>query len=66
MITPGTRASVNDICNTYNTLSQSGEHPVILMPRTAQCTEVNKALLQQTGMLLQPSISTTQLFQKAR
>jgi len=37
--TPGTRASVNDICNTYNTLSQSGEHPVILMPRTAQCTK---------------------------
>jgi len=31
-------------------LTQSGEHPVILMPRMALCTETNKALLQQTGM----------------
>jgi len=31
-------------------LTQSGEHPVILMPRMALCTAINKALLQQTGM----------------
>jgi len=47
-------ARIHSICrgHLHNNISltQSGEHLVILMPRMALCTEINKALLQQTGM----------------
>jgi len=49
LIVPGTRAALDDICNRYNTLTKNGENLVILLPRTAQCNEINKALLQQIG-----------------
>jgi len=55
-------ARIHSICrgHLHNNISltQSGEHPVILMPRMALCTETNKALLQQTGMRINVTSAT--------
>jgi len=49
LITPGRRATVEDTCNKYFTLVNSGHSPVILLPRTAMCDEINTAMLQRLG-----------------
>jgi len=46
LITPDMRASVNEICKKYEELTKDGKSPIIILPRTAQCDEVNKAMLQ--------------------
>jgi hypothetical protein len=49
LIEPGRRASVGEICNTYNRLVNENKSPLIIMPRTALCDEVNGAMLNQIG-----------------
>ena len=49
LIVDGQRATVDDICNRYRQLTETGHTPVVLMPRTDQCREVNRALLAQIG-----------------
>jgi len=49
MISSGRRATVQEICTKYNELSDNGQCPIILLPRTAQCSEINSALLQLLG-----------------
>jgi len=46
MISSARRATVQEICTKYNELSDNGQCPIILLPRTAQCSEINSALLQ--------------------
>jgi len=52
LITPGRRATVAEVCETFKALSEAGKSPLILMPTTALCREVNRAMLQQTGNVL--------------
>ena len=49
LITPGARATVSAICDTYSKLANDGQSPLVLMPRTNLCDEVNTALLNQIG-----------------
>ena len=49
LINPERRPAVTEICKRYAELVASGEAPVILLPRTASCSEVNYAMLQQLG-----------------
>jgi len=49
LINPQQRPTVNEICSHYAELVSSGEAPVILMPRSASCSEINNAMLQQLG-----------------
>ena len=49
LIVEGQRATVDDICNRYKQLTDDGHTPIVLMPRTDQCREVNNALLAQIG-----------------
>ena len=49
LIADGQRASVDDICNRYKQLTHDGHTPIVLMPRTDQCREINSALLAQIG-----------------
>ena len=60
-ITPGHRASVEDTCNKYTDLSDSGQTPVILLPRTATCQEINSAMLQRIGNTVQNITATDTL-----
>jgi len=48
-IADGRRATVDEICNRYKQLTDDGHTPIVLMPRTDQCREVNSALLAQIG-----------------
>lgn len=49
LITADGRATVQSICHTYNRLVDDGQAPLILMPRTSLCDEVNGAMLNQIG-----------------
>jgi len=49
LIVDGQRATVDDICNRYRQLTETGQTPVVLMPRTDQCREFNRTLLAQIG-----------------
>ena len=40
-------ATVTDICNKYNQLEAEGMSPIILLPRTSQCSEINNAMLNK-------------------
>jgi len=40
---------MDDICNRYKQLTDDGHTPIVLMPQTDQCREVNSALLAQIG-----------------
>ena len=46
-IVPGTRASVNQICQHYQTLADAGNDPIMLLPRTTQCDEINSAMVKR-------------------
>jgi len=48
LISPGHRASVNEVCDRYMQLVNSGSSPLILLPRTALCDEINTAMLKRT------------------
>jgi len=48
-IAPGRRASVDETCDHYKTLVEAGHTPIILMPRSAQCNEMNCAMLKRIG-----------------
>jgi len=49
LITHDRPATVDETCNKYFELVSSGQFPVILLPRTAMCDEVNNAMLQRIG-----------------
>jgi len=49
LITPGRRATVAEICQRYSDLVESNNCPLILLPRTSLCDEVNSAMLQRIG-----------------
>jgi len=49
LLTPGRRASVSTICHKYNSLVADGHFPLILLPRTNLCDEINTAMLAQLG-----------------
>jgi len=49
LITPGRRATVAEICQCYSNRVEAKECPLILLPRTSLCNEVNDAMLQKTG-----------------
>jgi DNA replication protein DnaC len=49
MITPGRRATVTEICSRYQSLVAENLSPLILMPRTSSCDEINQAMLIITG-----------------
>ena len=49
LIARGRPATTAEVCQLYHRLSDEGKSPIILMPRTAQCNEVNTAMLQQVG-----------------
>ena len=72
LIVDGRRATVDDICNRYKQLTDDGHTPIVLMPRTDQCREVNSALLAQIGtpihnipaIDIQDSVVSTQMASK--
>ena len=43
------RATVSEVCELYIKLVESNDNPLILLPRTALCDEVNAAMLQRIG-----------------
>lgn len=49
-ITPGRRATVLEICATYNGLLARNSKPLIILPRSVLCNEVNKAMLNEIGV----------------
>jgi len=49
LIISGSRETVEDTCNKYFDLLNTGQSPVILLPRTAMCEEINTAMLQRIG-----------------
>jgi len=49
LITSDGRANVQNICQTYKTLTNKGQSPLILMPKTSLCDEVNVAMLNKIG-----------------
>ena len=64
LIADGRPATVDDICNRYKQLTDDGQTPIVLMPRTDQCREVNSAMLTQIGTpitISRPLIYRTQL-----
>jgi hypothetical protein len=46
LITSGKRATVKEICNKYQELTEDGKSPIIILPRTLLCEEINTAMLQ--------------------
>ena len=48
-IAPGRRATVAEICQCYSNLVEANKSPLILLPRTSLCNDVNAAMLQRTG-----------------
>jgi len=53
LINANGRARVVEVCNKYKELTELGETPIILMLRTAQCDEVNMAMLSKLGSPMQ-------------
>ena len=53
MINTDARATVVEVCDKYNELTELGETPTILVPRTAQCDEINLAMLSKLGSPVQ-------------
>jgi len=49
MVTTGARAPVASICDNYSRLVNEGKSPLILMPRTSLCDEVNRTMLMRIG-----------------
>lgn len=49
-IAPGRRATADEICTRYQMLVKDGENPLILMPRLAQCEEINTKMLHILGL----------------
>ena len=47
LISNNVRATITDICHKYSELSANGESPIILVPRSSQCTEINTAILKK-------------------
>jgi len=39
-------ATITDICDKYSELNANGESPIILVPRSSQCTDINTAILR--------------------
>jgi len=52
-IIPGLRATVSAICQRYNQLVEEDQFPLILMPKTSLCDEVNTAMLNRIGNEIQ-------------
>ena len=48
-IAAGRRATINETTQLYNKLVGDALSPLILTPTLAQCSEINNAMLQQTG-----------------
>jgi ATP-dependent DNA helicase PIF1 len=46
-IADGRRATLAEICQRYSDLHEAGQKPIMLMPRTALCDEINNAMLTQ-------------------
>jgi len=46
-ITGDGKANVQSICQTYKTLANKGQSPLILMPKTTLCDEVNVVMLNE-------------------
>ena len=49
LIAPGRRATVDEICQCYSQLTDSDKSPLILLPRTCLCDEINAAMLKRIG-----------------
>ena len=49
LITGDGKANVQNICQTYKTHTNKGQSPLILMPKTSLCEEVNVAMLNKIG-----------------
>jgi hypothetical protein len=49
LISPGRRATVNEVIDRYQQLVNDGQSPLILMPTTALCKEINTAMLKKIG-----------------
>ena len=49
LITGDGKANVQSICHTYKTLTNKGQSPLIFMPKTSLCDEVNVAMLNEIG-----------------
>jgi ATP-dependent DNA helicase PIF1 len=49
MIAPGRRATINEICLLYQNLVSDNQSPLILMPRTSSCDEINQSMLTMIG-----------------
>jgi len=47
LISTDGRATVTDICNKYTQLEAEEMSPIILVPRTSQCAEINSAMLSK-------------------
>jgi len=43
------RPTVEEVCSHYDQLVTAGERPMILMPRSCACTQVNNAMLSRIG-----------------
>jgi len=41
--------TVADVCKHYQLLVASGDQPMILLPRSAACTKVNNAMIENMG-----------------
>ena len=48
-ITPGRRASVDETCDHYKQLTETGLTPIILVPRTELCEKINRVMLTCIG-----------------
>ena len=48
-ITPGRRATIHEICHCYSHLIESEKSPIIILPRTSLCSDINAAMLQRIG-----------------
>ena len=49
LIKTGERATITDICDVHNQLVDEGKAPLILMPRTSLCNDINTAMLTRIG-----------------
>jgi len=49
LIVSDRRPTVDEVCHHYEQLQTKGEQPMILLPRSAACAEVNNAMLHKIG-----------------
>jgi len=49
LIANGRRATIDEISATYQSLTNSGQNPIILMPTLSLCQEVNTAMMNTIG-----------------